>query len=370
MYVSPTTEQTELRSNVARLLQREAPVSVARELLNNDKGYDYGLWLRMADELGLQGLLIPNEYDGAGASFLEMALVLEEMGHHLLSAPFFASAVLATQALLDSGDTAAMAQFLPPIAAGAIATLAMPTSSEQRRREYRTPRAAHSPNGYTLTGEAAFVLDGMSADVLLVAGRTDAGLTLLAVEATAAGLSRTPMPVLDGTRRMARVEFDCTPAQLIGVDGGAAEPLRRTLDKAAIALGAEQLGGAQRCLDMAVDYAKTRTAFGRPIGSFQTIKHKCAEMYLAIESARCTIRHAAWVVATNDEQLNFVAAATKALMSEVYVDAAQQNVQIHGAIGFTWDHDAHLYLRRARSTHELFGSPHHHLAKIADHLDM
>jgi alkylation response protein AidB-like acyl-CoA dehydrogenase len=171
---------------------------------------------------------------------------------------------------------------------------------------------------------------------------------------------------LDQTRRLARLEFHQVSAVLIGIEGEAENGLRQTLDEAAIMLGAEQVGGAQRCLDMAVAYAGTRIAFGRPIGSFQAIKHKAADMFLGIETARTSVQHAAWSASADERARPFVAAATQAQCSEVYLDVAHQNIQIHGGIGFTFEHDAHLYLKRARSSRELLGAPELHLARLAD----
>jgi alkylation response protein AidB-like acyl-CoA dehydrogenase len=360
-------DQQVLQDTVRRFFTDHAPVEAARALLETELGQDPGLWRRMASELELLSLAVPEKYGGAGASFVELAVVTEEMGRQLVTSAWFSSAVLASCALLNSGDDTAIARYLPAIATGeSIATLAVIEDGGSWKLEDVALVVEPCANGYRLSGHKSFVTDGGVADVLLVVARCAQGLCLLAVDADAAGVTRRMLPVLDGTRRLARIEFDGTPAVLIGAEGQAEPGLRRALDQAAIALAAEQVGGAQHCLDMAVAYAGTRVAFGRPIGSFQSIKHKCADLYVGIEAARSAVYQAAWSVAVDSDDLPFVAAATQAHCSEVYLKAAHQNIQIHGGIGFSWEHDAQLYLKRARSSRELLGAPELHLSRIAD----
>ena len=194
------------------------------------------------------------------------------------------------------------------------------------------------------------MIDGHVADLILVVGRTDAGLSLFGVKGDAAGLTRTPLATMDQTRKQARLEFADTPAWLIGTDGGAEAGLSKTLDLAAVALAAEQVGGAQRCLESSVEYAKTRIQFGRPIGSFQAIKHKCADMLLEVESAKSAAYYAGWAAAEDSDELPVVASLAKSYCSEAYFHAAAETIQIHGGIGFTWEHPAHLYFKRAKSS--------------------
>ena len=212
------------------------------------------------------------------------------------------------------------------------------------------------------------MVDGHNADLVLVAGRTDKGVSLFAVERGAAGMTATPLATMDQTRKQARIEFASTPARLMGEEGGAAPVLSRTLDLAAVALAAEQVGGAQRCLDMAVDYAKTRIQFGRPIGSFQAIKHKCADMLLEVESAKSAAYYAGWAAAEDSEELPVVASLAKSYCSEAYFHAAAENIQIHGGIGFTWEHDAHLYFKRAKSSELMLGDPSYHRELLAQRI--
>jgi alkylation response protein AidB-like acyl-CoA dehydrogenase len=215
-----------------------------------------------------------------------------------------------------------------------------------------------------------FVLDGNVANLLVVAARTPAGLSLFAVEGDAPGLTRTPLATMDQTRKQARLELAGVAGQLIGADGGASAGLSRTLDLAAVALAAEQVGGAQRCLDMSVEYAKERVQFGRPIGSFQAIKHKCADMLLEVESAKSAAYYAGWAAAESSDELPVVASLAKAYCSDAYFHAAAENIQIHGGIGFTWEHDAHLYFKRAKSSELLLGDPTYHRELLAQRIGL
>jgi alkylation response protein AidB-like acyl-CoA dehydrogenase len=213
-----------------------------------------------------------------------------------------------------------------------------------------------------------FVIDGHIANLIIVAARTDAGVTLFAVQGDASGLTRTALPTMDQTRKQARLEFADVPAVLIGADGGAEAGLSKTLDLAAVALAAEQVGGAQHVLDASVEYAKTRIQFGRPIGSFQAIKHKCADMLLEVESAKSAAYYAAWAAAEDSDELPVVASLAKSYCSEAYFHSAAENIQIHGGIGFTWEHPAHLYFKRAKSSELLLGDPSYHRELLAQRI--
>lgn len=228
--------------------------------------------------------------------------------------------------------------------------------------------ASATGGGWTLTGEKHFVTDGHIADLILVSARLPEGVSVFAVESGASGFAAQSKPTLDQTRTQAVLSFDSTPARLIGEAGTAGPALARMLDLAAVALAAEQVGGAQRVLEMAVDYAKNRTQFGRAIGSFQAIKHKCATMLLEVESARSAVYYAGWVAATPDDELSKVASLAKAYCSEAYFHAAAENVQIHGGMGFTWEHSAQLYFKRAKSSELLFGSPTYHRELLAQRI--
>jgi len=359
-------EQDELRRSVRRFIETKTPLSAVRQQMETEQGHDAALWHQMA-QLGLQSIAIPEEYGGAGSSFVDLAIVLEELGRGVVPSPFFASAVLAAYALLDADDDAACRDYLPGIADGSrIGTLAFTEDSGAWDLGSITMSAVPNGDGWSLTGAKSFVVDGHVADLVLVAARTSTGISLFAVEGNADALVRTALPTLDQTRTLARLVFDSTPARLIGVDGGAEVTLARTLDKAAIAQAAEQLGGAQAALDMAVDYAKVRQQFDQPIGSFQAIKHKASEMLLQVESARSATYYGMWAVADESDEVPIVASLVKAYCSEAFFHAAGENIQIHGGIGFTWEHDAHLYFKRAKSSQLFLGDGDYHRENLAE----
>ena len=361
-------EQEELRAAVRRFLTDKSPETEVRRLMDTTEGYDPAVWSQMAEQLGLQSLTIPEEFGGSGFSYVELIVVLEEMGAALLCAPFFSTVALAANALLTSGDDDAKKSYLPGIASGeTIATLAI-TEDNGKWDFSGIELVATQKDGWVLNGHKMFVLDGHVANLVVVAARTGAGVTLFAVEGDASGLTRTPLPTMDQTRKQARLEFSDTPAVLIGTDGGAEPGLSKTLDLAAVALAAEQVGGAQHVLDASVEYAKTRIQFGRPIGSFQAIKHKCADMLLEVESAKSAAYYAAWAAAEDSDELPVVASLAKSYCSEAYFHAAAENIQIHGGIGFTWEHPAHLYFKRAKSSELLLGDPSYHRELLAQRI--
>jgi alkylation response protein AidB-like acyl-CoA dehydrogenase len=364
-------EQEELRASVRRFLVEKAPMSEVRRVMDTAAGYNADVWSQMADQLGLQGLIIPAEYGGAGFTYVELAVVLEEMGRALLCSPFFATIAMAANAILLSEDEKAKRDVLPGIANGStIATLAVAEDDGSWDVDSVQCRAIHTEDGWQLEGHKSFVVDGHIADLILVAARSDAGIGLFAIEADTEGFERTTMMGLDPTRRLARMEFSDSPCRLVGVDGGARESLSRTLDRAAIANSLEQVGAAQRCLEMSVDYAKVRIQFGRPIGSFQAIKHKCADMLLDVESAKSAAYYAAWLVALNSEEVAPVASMAKAYCSDAYFRTAAENIQVHGGIGYTWEHDAHLYFRRAKASELLLGDPVFHRELLAQRIGL
>jgi len=366
-----TEEQDELRKSVNRFLAEKSPETEVRRLMETADGYDTAVWTQMAEQLGLQSLSIPEEFGGVGFTFVETAIVLEEMGAALLCAPFFATVVLGAQALLTSGDDAAKAEYLPGIADGStIATLAIAEDNGRPGLDAVELAATNNGGTWTLTGHKNYVIDGHLANLILVAAQSSNGLSLFAVDGAAAGLTKTQLPTMDQTRKQARLEFAGVEARLIGTDGGAAAGLSKALDLIAVGLAAEQVGGAQRCLDASVDYAKNRIQFGRPIGSFQAIKHKCADMLLEVESAKSAAYYAAFAAADDSDELPVVASLAKSYCSEAYFHAAAENIQIHGGIGFTWEHPAHLYFKRAKSSELLFGDPTFHREQLAQRIGL
>jgi len=371
-------EQEELRRTVRQFLDKTSPESEVRRLMATERGYDAGAWHRMADELGLLGLAIPETHGGAGAGFTELGIVAQEMGRALFCGPFLGTAVLAVAALLESADEAAQRRWLPAIAAGElIATMAIPgtlpgggpPASEVAARRGAGPDL-DAGGGWVLDGTAGFVLDGHVADLVLVPAVTGEGTSLFSVRGSAPGLGRTLLPAFDATRKHARLRFAATPARLIGPDpesGGAASALARVYDLACVTLACEQVGVAERALDMARDYALLRTQFGRPIGSFQAVKHKLADVLLEVEAARSAAWFGLWA-ADARQDLPVVASVAQATCSAAAYLAAAENLQVHGGIGYTWEHPAHLYFRRATTSRMWLGDPAGHYERLLSQL--
>ena len=364
-----TDEQEELRKTVRSFLESKSAESAVREQMETENGFDPAVWSQMGEQMGLQGLHIPEAYGGSGYGYVELGIVLEEMGRSLLCAPFFSTVVLAANTLIHSGDEAAKKAYLPGIASGGtIATLAYTEPSGKWDEAGVTMQATASGDGYTLSGTKMFVIDGHTASLIIVAARTANGVSLFAVAGDAAGLTRTALSTMDQTRKQAKLDFDNTPGALIGGEGQGWEILNTVLDLAAVGLAAEQVGGAQKVLEMAVEYAKVRVQFGRPIGSFQAIKHKCADMLLEVESAKSAAYYGMWCASEMNDELPSVASLAKAYCSEAYFHATAENIQIHGGIGFTWEHPAHLYFKRAKSSELLFGDPTYHRELLAQRI--
>lgn len=362
-------EQEELRNIVRSFLDNKSSEATVRELMETENGFDDAVWSQMAEQMGLQSLIVPEEYGGSGYSYVELCVVLEEMGRRLLPAPYFSTVVLATNTILHSGDDAAKKELLPAIASGETkATLALTEANGRWDESGIEATATKSGDGYTISGEKMFVLDGHTADLIIVAAKTGAGTSLFTVQSDASGLTREALSTMDQTRKQAKLTFADTPAKLLGTEGGGWDVLSTVLDLTAVALAAEQVGGAQFVLEMAVQYAKDRVQFGRPIGSFQAIKHKCADMLLEVESAKSAAYYAAWCAAEMNDELPSVASLAKAYCSEAYFHAAAENIQIHGGIGFTWEHPAHLYFKRAKSSELLFGDPTYHRELLAQRI--
>jgi alkylation response protein AidB-like acyl-CoA dehydrogenase len=336
------------------------------------RGYDEALWQRIGEELGFTSLVIPEAYGGAGLGFVELAAVMEEMGRALVCAPFFSTVCLAVSAIVTGGTEEQKRDLLPGIATGrTTATLAFAPSSGHWNAPGSDVVFAPYGGGFELSGKTSFVIDGHTASLVIVAARSagDASRsTLFVVPAETPGLLRRALPTMDMTRKQAEITLTkvrVPSAALLGVADGGDRTLARVLDLAKVALAAEQVGGAERCLDMSVDYAKTRVQFGRPIGSFQAIKHKLADMFVEVESARSASYYAAWAAAHDEAELPAAAALAKAFCSDAYFRVAAECIQIHGGVGFTWEHDAHLFFKRAKSSETLFGDAAFHRAIVA-----
>jgi alkylation response protein AidB-like acyl-CoA dehydrogenase len=358
-------EHDELRRTVRNFFEKESDENRVRELMVSEQGYDPTCWSRMAEELGIVGLIVSERHGGAGFGMVELAIVAEEMGRVLLCAPYLGSAVLATSALEFAADEAAQNEILPKLATGeAVGTLAFSEVANPWDLSSIAMTAESSGGAFQLSGEKTYVLDGHVASEIVVVARADGELALFRVAADAAGLSREVLPPLDPTRRIAALRFERTPATRIS-SGDVSGKLERALERAIVTLAAEQLGGAQRVLEMATDYAKTRFQFGRPIGSFQVIKHQCADMLVEVEFARSAVYSAAFESEEDPESASIAARMAKSYCSEAYLDIANRNIQIHGGMGFTWEHGAHLYFKRAKASEVLFGSPIFHRERMA-----
>jgi len=362
-------DQLTLQRVLREFFDDRAPESAVRAQLDDPAGFDRQLWKRMSAELGLPALAVPEEYGGAGYTFVELGLVLEEMGRALVVSPFFASCVMATRLLLALDDEDARTRLLPGIATGdVIATVALAGDAGSWDADEASATATQAGDGWSIDGHKSFVVDGAAADVLLVVARTVEGPGVFEVTGTAAGVERTPLTVMDQTRKLARVVFAGAPARRLG--GAATSAVEEMLDYARIALAADALGGTGRVLDMSVSYAKTREQFGRPIGSFQAIKHKCASMLVELESSRAAVYYALWAAATGQPDRPVVAPLVKAHCVDAYLAATGENIQIHGGIGFTWEHPAHLYLKRAKSSQALLGGSDFHRRLLADRINI
>ncbi len=367
-------EQETLAETVRRFLEETSPPAEVRRLMEDGNGYDRGVWKQLAGELGLPGVHIPEAYGGQGFGYLELAVVLEQMGRALFPSPYFSTVCLAANAILNAGTEEQKRALLPAIAAGeTIATLALvegPGDWDASGVELAYAREGES---VTLSGRKRFVTDGQTADLVIVAARRPQtsgpdGIGLFAVRADAPGVSAAPLDAIDPTRKLADLEFSGVPAEPLGdLDQGAAA-LAKTLHQAAVALAVECAGGAQACLEAAVEYAKSRVQFARPIGSFQAVKHKCAELLLEVESAKSAAYWASWTAAEDNDELPRAAHLAKAFCCDAYRRAAAESIQIHGGVGFTWEADCHLYYRRAKACETLLGDPVWHRSRLAEQL--
>ncbi|RAY16591.1 acyl-CoA dehydrogenase [Actinomadura craniellae] len=366
--LAPTEEQEALRATLRSFFAERWPEEELRAAAGSAHGHDPRLWKAMAEDLGLHGLAIPEDLGGGGFTYPDLLVVFEEMGRALVAGPFFTSVAMASTLLLALPDRDAQERLLPGIAAGeriaTVAAVETPTSWDAVRI---AAEATGTGATRTVTGEKLFVLDAEVADVLLVLVRTEHGTGVAEVGTAAPGVRVEPMATVDPTRRQARVVFESAPATLLAPDHDATPAVRRMCDLAGVALAAEQVGGAQRVLDMATAYAKTREQFGRPIGGFQAVKHLLADQLVSVESARAALGYAAAATVTG-AGLPVAASVAQALCSEAFSAAAETNIHVHGGIGFTWEHQAHLYYRRAVSSEVLLGRPRDHRARIAAHL--
>lgn len=373
MKFSFSAEQEEFRSNLRRFLGERSPTKEVRRLMATEAGFEAAAWRKLNSELGLTAVRIPEAYGGQGFGFGELCIVLEEMGRSLLCAPFFSTAVLATGAILNAGTEAEKHALLPGIAAGdTIATLAWVEDPAHWDAAATTLTAKSSGTGYVLDGFKSYVLDGHTADLIVVVARApgtsgDEGLSLFTVKGDATGLSRKLLKTMDETRKLARLDFKGVEATLLGEAGAAAAPFARTMVEAAVCLANEMAGVADRLREDSLEYAKMRMQFGRAIASFQSMKHKHADMLVDVELAKSAAYYAAAALDEGDDDVVAVASLAKAAASDAALQTAVHAIQIHGGIGFTWDNDTHLWFKRAKSSEVLLGDAHHHREQMMQH---
>lgn len=373
-------EQEMLRQIAHSFLEENCPTTVVRQMMEDDRGYDPNLWKEMAD-LGWLGLAFPEEYGGQGLGFVDLTVILEEMGAALLPSPFLSSILLAGQTILIGGSEAQKQTYLPKIADGSlIVTLAMTEPSGRFDAEgIADVTATPDDDGFSISGTKLFVPDAHVANLMVVAARTkDAGdksfgVSLFLVDSNSPGISTTLLKTMDQTRKQCEVVFDNVKVgrdRLLGMVDMGWPVLHKVLNIATVALCAEMIGGAQRVLDISVAYAKERVQFGRPIGSFQAVKHKCAEMMLQVESAKSAAYYAAWAVDEDVPEAPLAVSMAKAYCSDAFRNTAGEGIQVHGGIGFTWEHDMHLYFKRAKYAEFTFGDPTYHRELVAQELHL
>lgn len=379
------SEEQKMIGDSAEAFLAEVSTSAAiRAAMASEQGYDRALWQRMCEALCWQGIHIPQAFAGVGLGYVELALILEKMGRHLLCAPFYSTVCLAANALLIAGSDAQQSQYLPKISAGLTATLAYTGEAAGRGggcwgAGAVTATARRRGGQFLLNGHLRYVPDGSSAELLILAARAQGsaggeGISLFVVPTTLPGIERRLLPTMDQTRRQAQVVLDnvAVPGEaLMGDEGGAWAQLEKIIDLATVALAAEQLGGAQRALDMAVAYSKTRTQFNRPIASFQALKHRAADMMMRLEASRSSVYYAACIAqqalesAAPGGELAEAASIAKAYCSDAYFANAAEALQLHGGVGFTWEYDIHLFFKRAKASEHFLGSGAYHRERLA-----
>jgi alkylation response protein AidB-like acyl-CoA dehydrogenase len=363
-------EQELLQATARDVLTREVPPGVVRETAESPQGTNESLDRKLA-ELGWTGLLIPESHGGLGLGTLEMAILLAEFGRAAVPGPYFASAILAATALIHAGDRQQKKHWLPKIATGeATATIAVLEKDDRLDAGGVHARARRSRSGYRLDGTKLFVPYAHVADLLIVAGRTarDAGVTLFLVDPRVSGVTIRPLETIDRTRRVSEVELrgvEVGREHVLGRVGGGWTTVATVFDVAAVALAADALGGSERVLQMAVDYSKTREQFGRPIGSFQAIKHLAAEMVADVEPARSLVWYAAHARDAIPRDASRAASMAKASLCDIYSRSANRAVQMHGGIGFTWEHDIHFWFKRAKWNEVAYGDSSFHRERVA-----
>ncbi|MGH3654471.1 acyl-CoA dehydrogenase family protein [Glutamicibacter sp.] len=368
MDFSLTDEQNELAKTLHAVLARHADPQAVRGAADSQLGYDPQLWQVLAEDIGVASLAVPEEFGGAGCGWLETGLVLETLGYHLAPAPLLSSAVLATAAILESGNTEACERLLPGIAEGeTLATLAWADPNGNWDPASNGITATRQGDGWALYGEATLVIDGMGANLVLAVAQTESGTGIFEILDPEA-IRRIATPAVDTTLRFASFAFDQVPARALAPDAEAA--LSKVRDIALVSLSCWQAGTARRSLDMTVEYSKQREQFGRAIGSFQALKHRMADMLVQVETSRTAAWAAAWSAGNDAEDLPQRAASAAAWCSDALDHVAAECVQLHGGIAITWEHDAQLVFKRAHATGQLFGPARAHRQRLGDLLGL
>lgn len=357
MQLDFSAEQRSLQAQVRRFFERACPISTVRQLIESDASHDETLWKQVSEQ-GFLAAAIPEDHGGVGAGYLELCLVAEEAGRALAPLPAVSSIYQAAELILMAGSDAQQQVWLPRIASGeVIATLAVAEAAGEIAAERIA--SAVSPgtsSGGAISGRKWPVSDGLAADLAIVAAQGEGGVGLYLVELGSAGVSRRAIKSIDPSRKQAEITFDNAAAEPLGKAGEGLALLSAMRDRAAVLVAFEQIGGAQAALEMARDYALGRYAFGRPIGSFQAIKHMLADMYVSLELARSNAYYGAWALSTNAPQLALAAATARVAAIQAYRLCSTNNIQIHGGMGFTWEFDCHLHYRRGRYLASILGS--------------
>jgi alkylation response protein AidB-like acyl-CoA dehydrogenase len=372
-------EQELLRSTARKFFENECGSEVVRTLMATPEGTTPEFWAKLAEQ-GWLGLIFPEAYGGAGLGFVDLVVLMEEMGRAVMPGPYFSTVLLGGLTILEAGDEAQKKEWLTKIAAGG-AKVALAWTEPNARWDAQgvTLAATEGAGGFTLTGTKLFVLDAHLADAIVVVARTaqaknlEEGVSLFLVPRAARGLQVKLLPTMDQTRKLCEVTLDgvAVPSgALLGEKGKGWAPLARVVERATVALCAEMCGGAQRVLDMTTEYAKIRIAFGKPIGAYQGVKHRAADMLVEVENAKSITYYAGWAVDENTPEAPLAASMVKAYVSDAYRRVSAAGIQLHGGIGFTWEHDLHLYFKRAKSSEFTFGDATYHRERVAQLINL
>lgn len=363
-----TGELSELRTMVREFCAEVSPETVVRETMITETGYDTALWRRLATELGVLGLAAPAAFGGEDAGLVYQAVVVEELGAALVCGPVLGTVCLAMPALTALSDDDVKAEYLPALVRGErVATLAVPTAGGTFAADQVTVQATRTGAAWTLSGGLAQVPDGMTADLLLVAARTGDGVALFAVDSDAEGVARTPLSTLDLTRRQADIALENAAARRIAAEDECQDVCERAVLVASALLAIEQVGGSQRMLDATVAHVRDRLQFGQPVGAFQAVKHRCANMLVALEQARSAAYHAVWALEDGTDDARLAVSLAQAVASESYTWVSGSAIQLHGGLGFTWEGSPHLYFKRATTDALILGSAEEHIGHVAVH---